>query len=52
MRKSANCKGGFMTVREQFDDFMRFCKRNKVSIGIVVLMTFLTYGFMLFNFSF
>ena len=41
-----------MTVREQFDDFMRFCKRNKVSIGIVVLMTFLTYGFMLFNFSF
>ncbi len=41
-----------MTVREQFDDFVRFCKKNKVSIGIVVLMTFLTYGFMLFNFSF
>ena len=41
-----------MTVREHFDDFVRFCKKNKVSIGIVVLMTFLTYGFMLFNFSF
>ena len=38
--------------QEQFDDFVRFCKKNKVSIGIVVLMTFLTYGFMLFNFSF
>ena len=42
-----------MTVREQFDDFVEIlCKKNKVSIGIVVLVTFLTYGFMLFNFSF
>jgi hypothetical protein len=34
------------------ESFSQFCKYNKISIYLVLVMIFLTYGFMLFHFSF
>ena len=32
--------------------FTSFCRNNRASIAIILVMLFLTYGFMLFHFSF
>lgn len=40
------------TIEVYRDSFYRFSQKNKKSFNIVLIMIFLTYGFMLFHFSF